>query len=575
MKMIRWGAIYFLFLIVGLLFTSEAVAQRGSKKNTQENKLKNNLEAEKFFIEAQKYFMLEDFPKALGLFKKSLELEPDNPAIHFKLAETYMNSGETLKALPHANKALLLNDNNKYYFLMEAQVYTHLHRYDDAINTYESLVKKIKGAEEYLFQLAALYNMQKEYEKALDAYARAEAVFGPSDQINFQKQRIYLKLDKIDEAIAEGKKLIEANPGQSEYVIALVEMLHANGRQEEANELLSSVLDSDPDNYMALITLAKVYQKNNQKEMAREYLLKAFSNTEMDVHLKVQTLLEELKNNTSGDREYLLEMADMLIDTHPDNGIAYAVYGDLLFQYQDLDNAKEKYRKAIQYGEDNFIVWQNLLQIELNLGEFDSVIENTDKALEIYPNQATIYYFGGTAHMVKKNYTEAITLFEQGKKYAANNINLLSIINGQLGDAYYGIEAFGKSDKAYEAALDANPDNDHALNNYSYYLALRKEKLDLAKKMSTRLIKNNPNNQNYLDTHAWVLYMLGEYEQARKVIEKAIQGNTSGTIIEHYGDILYKLGDVEGAVIQWQRAKGMDETSDLIDKKIADRKLYE
>jgi tetratricopeptide (TPR) repeat protein len=74
-----------------------------------------------------------------------------------------------------------------------------------------------------------------------------------------------------------------------------------------------------------------------------------------------------------------------------------------------------------------------------------------------------------------------------------------------------------------------------------------------------------------------VLFVLEEYQEAKSYIEKAVNSGDelSGTIIEHYGDILFKLGDVDSAVKQWQRAKGMDETSELIDKKIADRQLYE
>ena len=107
-------------------------------------------------------------------------------------------------------------------------------------------------------------------------------------------------------------------------------------------------------------------------------------------------------------------------------------------------------------------------------------------------------------------------------------------------------------------------------------MSLRKEKLDLAKKMSGKLVSISPDNSTYLDTYAWVLYMRGEYKEAKVYIEKALEGtDISGTIIEHYGDILFKLGDIDSAVKQWQKAKGMDESSELIDKKIANRKLYE
>ena len=44
---------------------------------------------------------------------------------------------------------------------------------------------------------------------------------------------------------------------------------------------------------------------------------------------------------------------------------------------------------------------------------------------------------------------------------------------------------------------------------------------------------------------------------------------------EHYGDILFKLGDVNGAVQQWQKARGMNANSETLNKKIANRKMYE
>ena len=120
-----------------------------------------------------------------------------------------------------------------------------------------------------------------------------------------------------------------------------------------------------------------------------------------------------------------------------------------------------------------------------------------------------------------------------------------------------------------------NPYNDLILNNYSYYLALRKENLEKAEKMAAQIIKNNPDNPSYLDTYAWVLFMREKYKEAKKVMEKAINGGqVSATHFEHYGDILFQLGDIDGAVKQWQKAKGMSSDHELIDKKIANRRLY-
>ena len=152
----------------------------------------------------------------------------------------------------------------------------------------------------------------------------------------------------------------------------------------------------------------------------------------------------------------------------------------------------------------------------------------------------------------------------------------MSDVSNMLGDAYNATKAYDKSDKAYDEALALNPDNNTALNNYSYYLALRKTNLEKAEKMSLQLTKNSPDNPTFLDTYAWVLYTREKYKEAKKVIERAIStGNANATHFEHYGDILFKLGDVNGAVQQWQKARGMNANSETLNKKIANRKMYE
>jgi Tfp pilus assembly protein PilF len=151
-------------------------------------------------------------------------------------------------------------------------------------------------------------------------------------------------------------------------------------------------------------------------------------------------------------------------------------------------------------------------------------------------------------------------------------------VNAQLGDAYNGLGDHAKSDEAYELVLKDDPKNEHVLNNYSYFLSLRKEKLDRALAMSAQLVERNPSSPTYLDTHAWVLYVRKEYGKARSFLEKAVAADPngiSGTILEHYGDVLFQLGEKDKAIEQWKKAKQKGENSQQLDKKIASGKLYE
>ena len=85
------------------------------------------------------------------------------------------------------------------------------------------------------------------------------------------------------------------------------------------------------------------------------------------------------------------------------------------------------------------------------------------------------------------------------------------------------------------------------------------------------------NNSTYEDTHAWILYQSNEYEKAKEWILRSLSngGKESEIIIEHYGDILYKLGDIEKALIQWKKASEMGGESESLRKKIQEKKTYE
>lgn len=145
-----------------------------------------------------------------------------------------------------------------------------------------------------------------------------------------------------------------------------------------------------------------------------------------------------------------------------------------------------------------------------------------------------------------------------------------------LGDVYNELREYQKSDEAYEAALELDPLNFTVLNNYSYYLSLRGENLEKARKMSTTLIRNNPDNNTYLDTYAWVHYALGDYEEANRVFEKIIaSGVDEGVYYDHYGDTLYKLGKQNEAVKQWIKARELDKSIENIDQKISQRRIIQ
>ena len=215
-----------------------------------------------------------------------------------------------------------------------------------------------------------------------------------------------------------------------------------------------------------------------------------------------------------------------------------------------------------------------LLDAELN--QTDSLLVHSDQALELFPNQAPLWFYKGVGHLQKKQPQQAVQALEHGRRLAAGNVEQQSQFDSQLGDAYQEMKEYAKSDAAYDAVLTTDPDNYAVLNNYSYYLSLRGEKLDKAKEMAGRTVAKFPDNDTYLDTYAWVLYKQKDYAGARPNLEKASKTTKDASILEHYGDVLWQLGDHAGAVAAWQRArKAGPGASPLLDRKIKEQKLVE
>jgi len=586
----RSSSIYILLLFAGILLVNvDSYAQRGRQKKGDEPQASDVKfrEAEFFFTEGEKYYILEDYTKALLYFQRAQELNPKSAAINFKIAEVLAKGNkqeDLVQASQSIDAALKLEKKNKYYYLLAANIYGSLNQFERAEQTIEAMMKEISGTEEYLYELAAFYLYDKKPDKALEVYNRAEQVMGINEVSSLQKQKIYLEQGKTDEAIKEGEKLIEAYPDEQRYVMEMAEMLSQSKMGAKAISYIENYVKQNPDASQAKLLLASLYRENGQEQRSRNLIDELFDDPKIEAGSKILVLgtynvvLTRQASKGQVDQSlqaYVVSLIDKLKKNYPGDPDVFSASGDINTTLSDNTQAQKDYLKAIQLGATNFEAWQNLLVLESTLNQFDSLIAHSESGLELFPNQALMYYFNGYGHMRKRHWREASGSLEQAKRLSASNQALVAEINGMLGDIYNGTHEYAKSDMAYEQALAFNPNNDIILNNYSYYLALRKENLERAEKMSSQLVKENPKNASYLDTYAGVLFMREKYKEARKIMEEAIgTGNISATLLEHYGDILFKLGDTDAAVRQWQKAKSMDVDNEAIDKKIANRRLY-
>ena len=264
------------------------------------------------------------------------------------------------------------------------------------------------------------------------------------------------------------------------------------------------------------------------------------------------------------------------MEVHPANSQVLAFKGDIYYNTNQQDSALNEYLQSMEKEKSNYLIWKKVIMIYFEQRNYNKAIELCTQAIEYFPTNPEIYFYEGIALMQQKKDSDAATIFETGVKYVINNKQLLQQYYANLGEVYHSLTNYDKSDNYYDKALEIDPNDGSVLNNYAYFLSIRKVRLDEAKKMSEKSLQIDPENAANLDTYGWILFLMKDYSAAEVQISKALlKRNNDPDILEHYGDILFQLGQIDKAVEQWQKAKSNGSSSGNIDKKIRDRMLYE
>lgn len=565
-----------------LLGVSVAVfAQRKSKSNEAGpgNVLSENdtLQVQYLFFNGLREKSVGNYELAADYLRQALEID-NNPAIMYELAYVFSKMGKKEDALGYAKDAVKLEPKNEWYLVLLGTLYEQKNEFNEAAEIYERLIVLFPDRVDYYFDQASMLLYAQKYNEAIKIYDKLEGKIGLNDEVSIQKQKIYLKLNKVDKAIAEIEKLISNNPKEPRYLLILAELYSSAKMEDKMMETYKKILEVDPQHPYANLAMADHYRSKGNKAESYKNLKIAFGNRFLDIDHKVRILSAYF--NTMEDpfaKTEAFELSEILVTAHGSEAKAFAIYGDFLYQDKQFKEAREQYYKALKLNDQVFAVWQNVLFINSELNDYERTLKDSEDALTLFPNQVILYYFNGLAKSQLKKYQEAIDAYNNGLALGTDNPDLEAQFYANMGDAYHSLDKFKESDDAYEQSLQIRPNQQFVLNNYSYYLSIRGEQLDKAERMSRLSNQLEPENSSFQDTYAWILYRMHRYEEARVWIEKAIVngGDKSPTIMEHYGDILFRLGQNDLAILNWKKAREFGAKSETLDKKITDKKLYE
>ncbi len=521
-----------------------------------------------------------DNAEAEARLREAIKFDPEGAGLYYDLARINMARRQMAEAEKNIKKAVELEPGNNWYKEQYAGLLVEENKFTEAAELYEQIVAKDEHNKEYLQTIAYLYQRAGEKKKATAAYEKLVKMYGNDEEILEGKLQLHLNNNELDEAVKVNNRLIELAPGESRYYIRLAEMYNNNDKQDKAAEIYKKAEQMFPDDAGIQLSLSEYYRRKGDREQYKKYMQKVVRNNALGASEQLTVLAGFiLSSEDSADRRVSLELAKEIAENNPEDARAIAGYGDMLGVTGYMTEAAEQYKKSVEIDPANYVVWKNLLSAYLQADMNDSVLKYSERALRVFPNQAQLHYLNGLAHSLKKDYPKAVNAIERAvDMMPEENKGDLAGMYSMLADAYYNMKDYEASDEYFEKSLKLAPDNASTLNNYAYYLSERGVRLEDAEKMSKRSLELSPDLPTFLDTYGWILYKQGNYKKAKEYIEKAIQKEeqaASGTLWDHLGDANYQLGNKDEALENWKKAKELNADNPKLDKKIADKKLYE
>jgi tetratricopeptide (TPR) repeat protein len=515
------------------------------------------------FTEATNRALLLDYPSAIELYKACIKKFPDKPAPYYQISQIFLTDPKYIGlAKKFALKSVELNDSNKWYLLNLASIFNYEKNVDSLIYVYEKLVN-VSADIEYKYQLANLYSMSGEYDKALKLSNVLDQEMGETKEVLLMKHKLYDALNMHDSAVSILEQIINLFPEENENYGMLAEYLSVLNKYSRANEIYIDLLKRDSLNGMANISYADFFYKQNQNDSAIKYYVKGFKDNNIVFEDKATIIYGFIYNESSIQKDSILirtlikNMKGLYHGSRP-----YVISSEYYLKIQQYESCLIELDSAIKKGDTNYVIWEKYILMCNYLGKHEKIKEIYSKAIGKFPNAINLYIYSGYSLLSLKDYDDVIVLCDialvKGEKTLANFVQVSNI----MAEAFRGKEMFDESDSIYELILVKDPNNLLIRNNYSYYLSIRNKSLSYAEELSRLTVDKEPKNSTYLDTYGWILFQMGNTKDALRYIEAAIKNGAynNSEVLDHYGDIMMKSNRCSEAIEAWQEAIKYDKS---------------
>jgi len=313
----------------------------------------------------------------------------------------------------------------------------------------------------------------------------------------------------IKEVIKELKEILSKKQSKELYEL-LANLYVKDGNNNSAIDMLENVKKLDTD---SLYQLAYLYSLSGKDDKALEIYSKIYNKEKTWESLKgkLSILAKQKKQN---------EIKKILWNAINENSNfpteAYMVLAGLLDYKKDTDKAIKIFKKLYQRTNDKEYLKQ-LISLYLFNNDYKSLIPLLKKSS--YDNKLLFEIYVANKDMVEA-YKLIDTLYKERKdpKYIAEK----AILTYEIASKYDAVDSsvIKRTGELFEKAFGLGVKEDMYYNYYGYILIDSGYNVKKGVELVKLAIKKDPNNIYFLDSLAWGLYKLKEFNKAKEVTNK-------------------------------------------------------
>ncbi|MFI3298606.1 MAG: tetratricopeptide repeat protein [Rikenellaceae bacterium] len=508
-------------------------------------------------VEAMLLGSVDDTETMLKLNQIVQEDSTYAPAYYY-LSKIAMQERDLSAARSYIDRALSLDSLSFDY--REALFYIASSQNDitTTIECLKSFIEEYPNEPYYVIILAQIYGDLGNRNQALALCSLYEERYGLNFDIVDLMRRLYLVSEDYFLALGLMMRAVGSDPDNITYRLLYAEIAVGVGENATAENQYRQVVKRDPSNLDALLGLAGLYQRARMVPQFIATLQPIFSNPNFPLESKIKIFEESFftPDIYQGNYYTISALMTTLRFVDSSNEELQLLNGRFLSYTGDLEGSAEIYEQMLAQNpkEPNKVALERLIDINLFQEMPQEALHYAKIGKKHYDDQSFVLS-EIIAHSNSGDISKACRLIDKAARTAKSD-SIASELYGMKGDLLHSSGNETNAFKAYEVALKYNPYNTLVLNNYGYFLALTGQRLQDALAMTSRANKLELDNPTYLDSQAWVLFLMGRLTEAQTIMRRviALDNDPSGDVLMHYGDILYALGDDFMSKSYWKRA---------------------